>query len=156
MKSNPWMMYEFRSKDWQRQSVVLLQIVFDIEQLNFEDTNKFPDWRLTVDVDVERFRAQYVRLCSTLSLCVNVDASFCFQRLQDEHFWTRMFNVNRLVHLCEWWTEPNAQKVQTDLMKHVRLHCSSRLSICTMLFPGSTLLLENKPLGCEIVLSSLR
>ena len=67
MKSNPWMMYEFRSKDWQRQSVVLLQIVFDIEQLNFEDTNKFPDWRLTVDVDVERFRAQYVLRCSTPS-----------------------------------------------------------------------------------------
>ena len=57
-----------------------------------------------------------------------------FLRLQDEHFWTRMFNVNRLVHLCEWWTEPNAQKVQTDLMKQVRLICSSRFSICTIPF----------------------
>jgi hypothetical protein len=37
----------------------LLKVVFDIEQLNFEDTNKFPDWRLTVDVELERFRAQY-------------------------------------------------------------------------------------------------
>ncbi|CAF4429601.1 unnamed protein product, partial [Adineta steineri] len=32
-------------------------VVFDIEQLNFDDTNKFPDWRLTVDVELERFRA---------------------------------------------------------------------------------------------------
>jgi hypothetical protein len=38
----------------------LVKVVFDIEQLNFEDTNKFPDWRLTVDVELERFRAQYV------------------------------------------------------------------------------------------------
>ena len=36
------------------------QVAFDIEQLNFDDTNKFPDWRLTVDVELERFRAQYV------------------------------------------------------------------------------------------------
>ncbi|CAF1188229.1 unnamed protein product [Adineta steineri] len=71
-------------------------VVFDIEQLNFDDTNKFPDWRLTVDVELERFRAQ----------------------LQDEHFWTRMFNVNRLLHLSEWWTEPNAQKTQLGLMKY--------------------------------------
>ena len=40
-------------------------------------------------------------------------------RLQDEHFWTRMFNVNRLLHLSEWWTEPNAQKSQIGLMKYV-------------------------------------
>ncbi|CAF4200319.1 unnamed protein product [Rotaria magnacalcarata] len=71
-------------------------IVFDIEQLNFDDTNKFPDWRITVDVELERFRAL----------------------LQDEHFWTRMFNVNRLLHLSEWWTEPNAQKSQSTLMKY--------------------------------------
>jgi len=71
-------------------------VAFDIEQLNFEDTNKFPDWRVTVDVELERFRAQ----------------------LQDEHFWTRMFNVNRLLHLSEWWTEPNAQKTQLGLMKY--------------------------------------
>jgi hypothetical protein len=38
----------------------LIKVVFDIEQLNFDDTNKFPDWRLTVDVELERFRAQYV------------------------------------------------------------------------------------------------
>jgi hypothetical protein len=37
-----------------------IKVVFDIEQLNFDDTNKFPDWRLTVDVELERFRAQYV------------------------------------------------------------------------------------------------
>ncbi|CAF1114655.1 unnamed protein product [Rotaria sordida] len=71
-------------------------IVFDIEQLNFDDTNKFPDWRITVDVELERFRAL----------------------LQDEHFWTRMFNSNRLLHLSEWWTEPNAQKSQQGLMKY--------------------------------------
>jgi len=71
-------------------------VVFDIEQLNFDDTNKFPDWRVTVDVELERFRAQ----------------------LQDELFWTRMFNVNRLLHLSEWWTEPNAQKTQLGLMKY--------------------------------------
>lgn len=74
----------------------LEDVAFDIEQLNFDDTNKFPDWRLTVDVDLERFRAQ----------------------LQNEHFWTRMFNVNRLLHLSEWWTEPNAQKSQLGLMKY--------------------------------------
>jgi len=34
------------------------KVAYDIEQLNFEDTNKFPDWRLTADVDSERFRAQ--------------------------------------------------------------------------------------------------
>ena len=39
---------------------ICMKIVFDIEQLNFDDTNKFPDWRLTVDVELERFRAQYV------------------------------------------------------------------------------------------------
>jgi hypothetical protein len=39
---------------------LFLKIAFDIEQLNFDDTNKFPDWRLTVDVELERFRAQYV------------------------------------------------------------------------------------------------
>jgi hypothetical protein len=44
---------------------------------------------------------------------------FAFFRLQDEHFWTRMFNVNRLLHLSEWWTEPNAQKTQLGLMKYV-------------------------------------
>lgn len=36
-----------------------IKIVFDIEQLNFDDTNKFPDWRITVDVELERFRALY-------------------------------------------------------------------------------------------------
>ena len=35
-----------------------VKIVFDIEQLNFDDTNKFPDWRITVDTELERFRAQ--------------------------------------------------------------------------------------------------
>ena len=30
-----------------------------------------------------------------------------------------MFNVNRLLHLSEWWTEPNAQKSQLGLMKYV-------------------------------------
>jgi len=39
---------------------VFVKVAFDIEQLNFDDTNKFPDWRLTVDVELERFRAQYV------------------------------------------------------------------------------------------------
>lgn len=71
-------------------------VAFDIEQLNFDDTNKFPDWRLTVDIEIERFR----------------------ELLQNEHFWTRMFNVNRLLHLSEWWTEPNAQKTQLGLMKN--------------------------------------
>jgi hypothetical protein len=32
-----------------------------------------------------------------------------------------MFNVNRLLHLSEWWTEPNAQKSQLGLMKYVSL-----------------------------------
>ena len=41
-----------------------LQVVFDIEQLNFDDTNKFPDWRLTVDVELEKFRAQWVSVAS--------------------------------------------------------------------------------------------
>jgi hypothetical protein len=40
----------------------LFKVAFDIEQLNFDDTNKFPDWRLTVDVELERFRAQYIVL----------------------------------------------------------------------------------------------
>lgn len=66
--------------------------------MNFDDTNKFPDWRLTVDIEIEHFR----------------------ELLQNEHFWTRMFNVNRLLHLSEWWTEPNAQKTQLGLMKNVR------------------------------------
>jgi len=46
---------------------------------------------------------------------------FYLIRLQDELFWTRMFNVNRLLHLSEWWTEPNAQKTQLGLMKYVSL-----------------------------------
>jgi len=45
---------------------------------------------------------------------------FYLIRLQDELFWTRMFNVNRLLHLSEWWTEPNAQKSQLGLMKYVK------------------------------------
>ena len=32
-----------------------------------------------------------------------------------------MFNVNRLLYLSEWWTEPNAQKSQLGLMKYVSL-----------------------------------
>ena len=40
-------------------------------------------------------------------------------RLQNERFWTRMFNVNRLVFLSEWWTEANAQKTQINMMKYV-------------------------------------
>ncbi len=93
----------------------MVKIVFDIEQLNFDDTNKFPDWRLTVDVELERFRAQYVSK-------FEIDFIKILIRLQDEHFWTRMFNVNRLLHLSEWWTEPNAQKSQLGLMKYVRFH----------------------------------
>jgi hypothetical protein len=99
-----------------RYFILFVKVVFDIEQLNFDDTNKFPDWRLTVDVELERFRAQYV-----LEKFINLFDFFWF-RLQDEHFWTRMFNVNRLLHLSEWWTEPNAQKSQLGLMKYVRFH----------------------------------
>lgn len=93
-----------------------VKVVFDIEQLNFDDTNKFPDWRLTVDVELERFRAQYaINYIYVLKMILFL----CLFRLQDEHYWTRMFNVNRLLHLSEWWTEPNAQKSQTNLMKYV-------------------------------------
>ncbi len=48
---------QFILKFW-KLKIILIKIVFDIEQLNFDDTNKFPDWRLTVDVELERFRAQ--------------------------------------------------------------------------------------------------
>ena len=94
--------------------LIFLQVLFDIEQLNFDDTNKFPDWRVTVDVELEKFRAQWVTVMIESLDRVSVDG-----RLQDEHFWTRMFNVNRLLHLSEWWTEPNAQKTQLGLMKNV-------------------------------------
>jgi hypothetical protein len=50
-------MYFMRCFDWGK-FLSFIKIAFDIEQLNFDDTNKFPDWRLTVDVELERFRAQ--------------------------------------------------------------------------------------------------
>lgn len=40
-----------------------------------------------------------------------------------------MFNVNRLLHLSEWWTEPNAQKTQLGLMKYVRLSFNDKKSM---------------------------
>lgn len=59
MKSKHWMTYvDFSDRSILRR--FFFQVAFDIEQLNFDDTNKFPDWRLTVDVELERFRAQYV------------------------------------------------------------------------------------------------
>lgn len=65
-------------------------------------------------MELERFRAQYVYRGDEM-LCHSLESCF---RLQNEHFWTRMFNVNRLLHLSEWWTEPNAQKSQIGLMKY--------------------------------------
>ena len=127
-------------------SFFLFHVVFDIEQLNLDDTNKFPDWRLTVYVELERFRCQYVHL-----LWWTFEMMVC--RLENEHFWTRMFNVNRLLHLSEWWTEPNAQKTQFGLMKYVSFFWFQQWK-STLFLSGSMILLDNKQSGYKNILSS--
>ncbi|CAF1163155.1 unnamed protein product [Didymodactylos carnosus] len=71
-------------------------VVFDIEQLDFTVDGKFKDWRITNDLEVEWHRAL----------------------LQNEEWWTRMFNINRYTRACEWRTEPNALKATVEMMKY--------------------------------------
>jgi len=81
---------------YREEDINIEDVVFDIEELNFDDTTKFKDWRVSIDLQIEQYRAL----------------------LHREAFWIKLFNMNRLTKITEWWTEQNVDIVLRNQMKY--------------------------------------